>query len=84
MYNNERFDLAAKHGDLVVKESIVHGFKINPARGPLTFKSKLTQALVEEKQHLIFPKQHDSFEFTHGPIVPAEDPTQTAYLRGTI
>ena len=84
LYNNERFDLTAKDKDLVVKESIVKTIKINPKGGPVTFSSSVTQAHIEESTGLIFKKDMDSYAFKPGPIGPADDPSQAAYLRGSV
>lgn len=39
---------------------------------------------IERVEGLIFPNNEDSFMMDVGAVVPAQDPTQTAYLRGVI
>lgn len=71
IYNNERLNLQSRSRDLLVEESIVKTFKINPKTGPIQFTSEVTQMRIERMEGLIFPNNQDAFQMEVGAVGPS-------------
>jgi len=74
IYNNERLNLQSRSRDLLVEESIVKTFKINPKTGPIQVTSEVTQMRIERMEGLIFPNNQDAFQMEVGAVGPSLDP----------